>query len=215
MFYVYALIDPRTRNPFYIGKGKGNRFDHHKWETENTKRVNKRKHKIISELKNDNLEYGVKILKEEILSEEDAFRIEELWILRLGRIGFEENGILTNLIIGSRPPSLSGKDNPMWGKTHTKETRNKISKKIKGRKLSQKHKEKISKSIKTYLIDNDHNWTGKKHSDETKQKMKLAQSGENNPSFGTKWITDGIIAKKVLIDDVDEWISNGWKLGRK
>lgn len=29
MFYIYALIDPRTGNPFYIGKGQGNRKDQH------------------------------------------------------------------------------------------------------------------------------------------------------------------------------------------
>ena len=28
-YYVYVLVDPRTKQVFYVGKGKGNRvFDH-------------------------------------------------------------------------------------------------------------------------------------------------------------------------------------------
>lgn len=42
MFYVYQLIDPATNNPFYIGKGSGNRPKHHLYETEyNTANVRK------------------------------------------------------------------------------------------------------------------------------------------------------------------------------
>jgi len=33
MFYVYALIDPRNNKPFYVGKGKGERWKHHFRET--------------------------------------------------------------------------------------------------------------------------------------------------------------------------------------
>ena len=32
MFYVYELIDPRDNQPFYVGKGKGNRIDAHEKE---------------------------------------------------------------------------------------------------------------------------------------------------------------------------------------
>ncbi|MFN3352937.1 MAG: GIY-YIG nuclease family protein [Brevundimonas sp.] len=32
MFYVYQLIDPRDRQPFYVGKGKGRRIHRHEAE---------------------------------------------------------------------------------------------------------------------------------------------------------------------------------------
>lgn len=32
MFYVYHLIDPRDGHPFYVGKGKGSRINHHEAE---------------------------------------------------------------------------------------------------------------------------------------------------------------------------------------
>jgi hypothetical protein len=55
----------------------------------------------------------------------------------------------------------------------------------------------------------------KKHSNETIEKMKSShvgmQSGEKNSQFGTKWITNGIISKKIKKDDD---IPIGWKLGR-
>lgn len=32
--YVYALIDPRDDSIFYVGKGAGERYNHHAWEEE-------------------------------------------------------------------------------------------------------------------------------------------------------------------------------------
>ena len=49
----------------------------------------------------------------------------------------------------------SGENNPHFGKTHTEETKNKISKVHKGIKLSDEHKRKIS--------ENSHPFIGKKH----------------------------------------------------
>jgi len=53
---------------------------------------------------------------------------------------------------------------------------------------------------------------GKKHSEETKDKMRKSKNvGENNSNYGNCWITDGINNK--LIKRGDE-IPSGWLLGR-
>lgn len=54
--------------------------------------------------------------------------------------------------------------------------------------------------------------TGKKHSEETKAKMRLAKkaSGSKNGSYGTMWITNGKDNKKIK---KEELIPNGFKKG--
>jgi hypothetical protein len=59
------------------------------------------------------------------------------------------------------------------------------------------------------------NWTGKKHSEDTKIKIgkinSIKQKGENNSQFGTCWITNGMENKKIKNT---ETVPSGWKLGR-
>lgn len=38
LYYTYVLIDPVTRQPFYVGKGTGNRMYHH-WRNRNAKNI--------------------------------------------------------------------------------------------------------------------------------------------------------------------------------
>ena len=57
-------------------------------------------------------------------------------------------------------------------------------------------------------------WTGKKHSDETKRKIGLKNSmytGPKNSQFGTMWITNGTENKKIKSIDL---IPEGWYKGR-
>jgi hypothetical protein len=60
------------------------------------------------------------------------------------------------------------------------------------------------------------NWSGKKHKEESKQKIGLSnslkQKGENNSQFGTCWITNGIENKKIKKTDK---LPNDWSYGRK
>lgn len=64
-------------------------------------------------------------------------------------------------------------------------------------------------------------WSGWKHSDETKKKMKEIhklnnhQQGEKNSQYGTCWIMKGDISKKIKKGDLDIYINDGWVKGRK
>lgn len=56
-------------------------------------------------------------------------------------------------------------------------------------------------------------WIGRKHSDETKQKLrKTKNAGETNSQFGTCWINNGTEVKK---ETLEIWLNGGWQIGRK
>lgn len=68
------------------------------------------------------------------------------------------------------------------------------------------------------------NFTGKKHTEETKRKMSATkkllgfQCGKNNSQFGVKriWIRkDGVANKRVLQEELQMWLNSGWLLGIK
>lgn len=65
------------------------------------------------------------------------------------------------------------------------------------------------------------NWTGRKHTDDSKRKIGKAnsiyQSGERNSQFGTCWIHNSVIEKciKIKLDELDEFLRIGWIRGRK
>jgi len=60
------------------------------------------------------------------------------------------------------------------------------------------------------------NWLGRHHSIETKKKIGISvsksQSGIKNSQYGTRWITNGIEAKKI---NKNSQVPEGWRLGRK
>ena len=95
MYYVYKLIDPRDNKPFYIGKGKGNRFSHHEKEAKKGSKHDK------CERIRDILEAGLQIAHEivkEFEKEQDAYDYEEQLIAEIGLHN------LTNIAKGGRLP---------------------------------------------------------------------------------------------------------------
>lgn len=70
---------------------------------------------------------------------------------------------------------------------------------------------------KLYFYD----WKGKKHLEESKRKIgeknSINQKGEKNSQFGTCWIINENEKKCIKInnDILDDYLSKGWKKGRK
>jgi hypothetical protein len=99
------LLDPENYYlPYYIGKGSGNRVTSHFKLTNNKFKHNSRLYQKIEKLKENNKELSFIFWKKD-LSENEAYELEESLIVKFGREGYEEKGILTNIIIESgRPP---------------------------------------------------------------------------------------------------------------
>jgi hypothetical protein len=72
----------------------------------------------------------------------------------------------------------------------------------------------INKLWKNGILVYKDKWTGRKHKEETKQKMSekaKQRSKEKNSQFGTMWITNGIANKKIKKDSE---IPKNWYKGR-
>lgn len=97
MYYVYQLVDPRNNQPFYIGKGTGNRAQQHLYTL--SREQNKYKQHKIDAIRNDGFEPRVEYIAENIVDASLAYDIETSMIKKLGRKGYENGGILTNVCI--------------------------------------------------------------------------------------------------------------------
>ena len=88
----------------------------------------------------------------------------------------------------------SGEKNPMFGKHHSEETKQKIGGVHKGKHISEEQKKKLSVALKGRIMSDEHKKKigeankGKHHTEESKKKMSEAkkglQSGEKHPMFG-------------------------------
>ena len=81
-------------------------------------------------------------------------------------------------------------------------------------RLSEVHLKSYKKG-RTLIIPD---WTGKKHSEETKslmsEKAKL-HIGNKNSQFGTCWVYNDIECRKIKLIELSIYLSNGWIKGRK
>lgn len=173
-FYIYMYLD-LDNVPFYIGKGKNNRY-----KVQN----HLKKHNTNAFLKSKIRKVGTKNVKIHFLhkdiTEEESFSWERYWIKYIGRRDKGE-GSLCNLTDGGEGPSgyihtnearrkmcetHEGEKNSMYGKSHTKETRQKISAFHKGKKISDETREKMGESAMGHTC-----------TDKVKQKIRDAIKG--------------------------------------
>ena len=160
-YYVYEWIRLDTNEPFYVGKGRGNRW----------KKLTRGNNHHFNNIVNS-IPIAVNILHDN-LTEEIANNFE-VWYIREYRdiIGYE----LCNINDGGEGCALVGKNNPMYGKTLSEKHKKKIGKAIsdvwdnKSEMEKKNHREKVSKSLK-----------GRKHSEEHNKKV-----SENHADFKNK-----------------------------
>jgi len=96
-YYVYCLVDPITKKPFYVGKGRGNRMYSHVYEAKRDKHkwTNTLKCERILSILNKNIDIIYDRVRTE-LDESSAFILETSLLKKYGRI-IDGSGILTNI----------------------------------------------------------------------------------------------------------------------
>ena len=95
-YYVYGLIEPRSKQIFYIGKGTKNRVFNHEKESLSIPDSEKLKLKTIADIKGDGIEVE-KIIINSNLTEEEAFAAEASLI---NAFNYVNNAGLTNIVAG-------------------------------------------------------------------------------------------------------------------
>jgi hypothetical protein len=59
-----------------------------------------------------------------------------------------------------------------------------------------------------------YNWSGKTHTEETKEKISKKMREIGNSQLNTCWVSKDEIKRKISINELDNYISNGWVKGK-
>ena len=125
--------------------------------------------------------------------------------------------LYTNEIYWTKDKRLehNRKYSPYGTKQHTEKLKNNGVYKKAG-VASRKWFESLSKEDKKRLFSNS-SFLGRKHTKETKDKISKGAEkrlGNKNGSFGTCWITNNLVNKKIKKDELDNWLELGYHKGR-
>lgn len=225
-FFVYSILDPRKVDskfgyePFYIGKGKGDRASIQKQR--NNYCTNK-----INKIRRLGLKPIIKIVAQNMY-EEDAFKLEVELIKNIGRLD-EKKGPLLNLTDGGEgcsgySMSFNSRNKiafRRFGCRHSEETKKRISeiKKNKGLKLSDKQKNILIKANKGRKLpiwvrelnsirmkgEKNPNWNGKSFTEQNLKERSKRMLGSGNHFFDKKHTSE---TKKKLSENAKKRIGN-------
>ncbi len=164
-YYTYIYLDPRkpgfyeyslnnnekltfNYEPFYVGKGTGDRIYRHKYKSKE-----KRRQHMLSKINKIMIESNkepIKIKIKDNLTNDEAYILEEIVVDKIGRLN-DNKGPLINKTKGGYGSN---------GYVYTKETL-----------------EKMSNSMKTYWKNNKHPFQGTKRSKEVCDKISKSRLG--------------------------------------
>ena len=179
MYYIYALIDIRTGLPFYVGKGKKG-SDRHNDHFKESVVTSSNKHKTfkIQFLIEAGYNIPVVILQDDILNEPDAYNIETSYIQRYGRKNIDPGGILTNILLDSRPPNHTGR----------KQSATQVQKRIASRKKTVSERglpirsEESRKRTSDSVSGEKNPYYGRTHSEQFSKEHSVRMKGNRNNS---------------------------------
>lgn len=191
--YYIGMHSTDNLDDGYLGSGKRLRYSINKYGAENHKR------EII-----------------EFLPDRKTMIQNEIEIVNLNEIAKVD---CMNLMVGGQ----GGRGFTIeQQKKNAKNSIKKQRKLHKDREWVKRKGERITKSLKNAYSEGrkekkiNYDWNGRKHREETKEKIGRAnskhQNGEGNSQYGTCWITNGNENKKMKRG---EDIPTGWKIGRK
>jgi hypothetical protein len=233
IFYIYVYLDPRKPGrftygdfitffyePYYVGKGNGDRLYDHLYHDKQAKK-NKYRYSKIQKIRKENNEPRDFIIKNiNNISEKCSLCFEKFLICFIGRNDLY-NGPLTNFTDGGDGIS---------GYKHKEETLIKLRKTLIGRKVwssgikfNDEHKKNISEGhkgikqskeqiLKRYNTNIKNGGYKKNYTEDVKKKMR---NNRKDTKYISKILDDGVIVKLVKVYDIDSYLKDGWILGRK
>ena len=201
--YVYKRKDG---TPYYIGKGKGNRY--------------KNKRKGVNPPKDETRIFFAC----EGVTESEAFEMEVALISLLGRKDLG-TGILRNLTDGGEGTSGFSPNEEtrikLRGRTHSEETRRKIGESNKGKNKGNTHSEESKKRMSDVKKGENHPMYGTTLSEETRIRMSESRKGKTHSEETKRKISESRKGIKCWNDGcgnikyMKECPGDGWKLGSK
>ncbi len=195
--YYYGMHSTSNMDDGYLGSGDIIRRSIRKYSKENFKL------EVLQffESRDELIEAEKSLITDDIINEVNCMNLIKggyggAWTSEQQRKNGEKGNIKMNIL------RLT---NPEWVK-------NKFIKASNSLKLAYK-------TGKRKIPDIVYDWTGKKHKDETKEKIGKAnsihQQGKNNSQYGTCWITKDNTNKKIKKEQLQSFIDLGWIKGRK
>lgn len=202
-YYIYIFLDESKPGefiyddirldfePFYVGKGTGDRITTSLLDRESKFKVNK-----INKIKKS----GGKIISIKLyedLENEESLEFEKQVIRKIGR---------RDLGLGTLVNQTDGGDGRLVS-PHSNETKTKISETKKSQDLHTPHTEETKEYLRLINTGDKNPMWGKKHTDDIKETHSLKVSGVNHPMFGkshSKEIIDKIKEKRSLSVDQDK-----------